>query len=478
MLNYISKHLAVTTLLLGLAGCGIPKLTNNTTRNELPAEYSIGSKADTVNAAGLLWREFFKDPNLAALIDTALANNQELKIALQEIDIARNEIRARKGEYLPLVGVKAGAGADKVARYTNIGAMEATTEIEPGKEMPEPVPDYKVGLYASWELDIWRKLRNAKKAAVSRYLSTVQGKNFVVTNLVAEIANSYYELLALDNQLENIKSNIELQNNALQIVKMQKEATRVTELAVRRFEAQALHTQSLQYNIQQQIVQTENRINYLLGRYPQTIARSSNSFSSLKSNAVNAGIPAQLLSNRPDIQQAEAELAAAKLDVKVARATFYPSIGISAGVGYQAFNPSYLFKSPESILYSIVGDLAAPLINRNAIKATYYTANAKQLQALYEYERTVINAYVEVSNQLANINNLDSSYRLKSQQVDALSQSVDISNNLFRSARADYMEVLLTQRDALEARFELVETKKLQMNTMVNLYKALGGGWR
>ena len=183
------------------------------------------------------------------------------------------------------------------------------------------------------------------------------------------------------------------------------------------------------------------------------------------------------MANRPDIRKAEREVAAARLDVKVAKAKFYPSLGISASVGYRAFNPSYLFKSPESLLYSLAGDLAAPLINRNAIKAAYNSANAKQIQALYNYERTILNAYVEVANQLAKINNLEKSYALKSQQVQALSESIDISNDLFKSARADYMEVLMTQRDALEAKFELIETRKEQMNAVVHIYQALGGGW-
>jgi outer membrane protein TolC len=263
----------------------------------------------------------------------------------------------------------------------------------------------------------------------------------------------------------------------LEIVKLQKEAARVTELAVRKFEAEVLKTKSMQYDIQQNITETENRINFLLGRYPQPIPRSDKAFGDLVPNVVHAGIPSQLLANRPDIKQAELDLSAAKLDVQVAKAQFYPSLGISAAVGYQAFNPAYLFRTPESILYSLGGELVAPLVNRNAIKAMYVNANAKQIQAVYNYERTIINAYVEVANQLAKISNLEKSYDLKSKQVDALNQSIGISNDLFKSARADYMEVLLTQRDALESKFELIETKKQQMNAMVNIYQALGGGW-
>ncbi len=475
MFRNIYKYLGISFISLTYVACKIPALVERTENKTYPASYD--NSRDTANSAELSWRTYFTDPYLLTLIDTALENNQELNITLQEIEVTRNEIRARKGEYLPFVSISAAAGAEKVGRYTSRGASEATTDIKPGKEMPEPLPDYLLAAHATWEADVWHKLHNAKKAATTRYLSTVEGKNFVVTNLVAEIANSYYELLALDNQLDIVKMNIDIQSNALDIVKLQKEAARVTELAVRRFEAEVMNTRSLQYNILQQITETENRINFLLGRRPQRISRSGHAFNTLMPDVVHAGIPSQLLSNRPDIRKAELELAAAKLDVEVAKAQFYPSLGISASIGFQAFNPSYLLRVPESLLYSLAGDLAAPLINKNAIKATYYNANAKQLQAVYNYERTILNAYVEVANQLAKIDNLEKSYALKAKQVEALTQSIDISNDLFRSARADYMEVLMTQRDALESKFELIETQKQQMNAMVNIYHALGGGW-
>jgi len=473
--NHLYKCIGIGCIALGFTACSLPVLTTKTENKAVPAAFNNGQ--DSTNTATVKWKDYFTDPYLAALIDTALKNNQELNITLQEIDIARNEIRARKGEYLPFVGVKGAIGVEKVGRYTSQGAGDATTEIKPGKEMPDPLGDFLIGAYATWEVDIWHKLRNAKKVAISRYLATVEGKNFMVTTLIAEIANSYYELLALDNQLAIVKKNIDILTNALEVVKLQKEAARATELAVRKFEAEVLKTQSLQYGIQQQIIITENKINFLLGRYPQPVTRDHQSFEGLVPATIQAGLPSQLLANRPDIKQAELELAAAKLDVQVAKAQFYPSLGISAGIGYQAFNPSYLLRTPESMLYSLAGDLVAPLVNKNAIKATYLNANAKQIQAVYNYERTILNAYVEVANQLAKIGNLAKSYDLKAKQVQALTQSIEISNDLFKSARADYMEVLLTQRDALESKFELIETKMQQLNAVVNIYQALGGGW-
>ncbi|MFD2288096.1 efflux transporter outer membrane subunit [Pedobacter petrophilus] len=471
----IYKYFGLAVICAAYTACKLPEVAQRAENKNVPAGYS--DSQDSLNSANIQWKTFFTDPNLVNLIDTALKNNQELNITLQDIEIARNEIRARKGDLLPTLGYSVGAGIDKVGRYTSSGAGDASTEITPGKGVPEILPDYRFGVQANWEADIWHKLRNAKKSAVNHYLSTVAGKNFVVTNLVAEVANSYYELLALDNQLDIVKQNIKIQSDALELMKIQKEATRVTELAVRKFQAEVLSSRSLQFSIEQDITEAENKINFLLGRYPQTIIRDGKNFTDLVPPTIASGIPSQLLANRPDIKQAELELAAAKLDVKVAKAQFYPSLGISATVGYQAFNPGYLLRTPESIIYSLAGDLAGPLINKNAIKAEYLTANAKQLQAVFDYEKTILNGYIEVANQMSNINNLQRSYDLKNQQVKALTESIEISNALFRSSRADYFEVLMTQRDALQSKLELIETKKQQLNAVVNIYHALGGGW-
>ncbi len=465
----------IAILLLAIASCA-PNITRQTEKYSAPE--SFNGSHDSTTSANVKWREYFKDPYLSALIDTALSNNQELNIVQQEIEILNFEVGERKGEYLPFLNVGAATGAEKVGRYTSQGANDANTEIMPDKEFPEPLGDFYLGANMSWEIDVWKKLRNAKKAAFTRYLSSMEGRNFLITQLVAEIAEKYYELMALDNQMEIVNSYIEIQQNALNTVKQQKIYAKVTELAVKKFEAELLKTQSMQYILQQEIVETENKINFLIGRYPQPVERSSTQFLELKWDSIHAGVPSQLLENRPDIRQAELELVAAKVDVEIAKAAFYPSIRITAGLGYQAFNPKYLLTTPESLLFSLAGDLMAPVINRNAIKAQYFTANAKQTQAVYEYERSILNAYTEVLNQLNKIQNYALAYELREQQVQVLSQSVEIAGNLFKSARADYMEVLLTQRDALESKMELVETKQEQMHAIVNLYKALGGGWK
>lgn len=476
MINKYSYTIFGFALLVILLPSCAPTLQVKEENNSTPEAYQ--ESKDSVNTATLSWKEFFSDTLLTQLIDTALKNNQELNIIMQEINISKNEIGARKGEYLPFVSLQAGAGAEKVGRYTRDGAVEDNLNIAEDKAFPEPLPDFFVGFNFSWEIDIWKKLRNAKKAAALRYLSSIEGKNFMVSNLVAEIAHSYYELMALDNQLQILQQNISIQKDALKIVKLQKKSAKVTELAVRKFEAEVLKNQSYQFIIQQSIIEAENKINFLLGRFPQEIKRNSPNFNNYNINDIHEGIPSQLLSNRTDIKQAELNLEAAKLDVKVAKAKFYPTLDITSNIGIQAFNVKYLLTSPESILYNIAGDLLAPLINRKAIKANYLNANAKQIQAIYEYEKTILNAFIEVSNQVSKVDNLKKNYDLKEKQVEALSQSINIASNLFKSARADYMEVLLTQRDALEAKMELIDTKIEQMNTKVNVYKSLGGGWK
>lgn len=462
-------------LSLAIAGCKIPALTEIPQSEKMPASFVVAE--DSVNTAKVEWRRFFADKRLTGLIDTALSNNQELAIALQEIEIARNDIRMKHGRLLPVVEAGGGIGIEKAGRYTSQGAGDASTEITPGREVPEWLPDFLVGINASWEVDVWKKLRNAKEAAVKRYLSTVEGRNFVITNLIAEIAGSYYELLALDSELDVVRQAVSLQRNALDIVRIQKQAAAATELAVRKFEAEVLKSESLESEIIRRIKTKELEINNLLGRYPRPIERDTTGILNLIPADIASGIPSQLLNNRPDIRQAEMQLEAARLDVAVARAEFYPSFNISGSLGFQAFNPAYLARFPESLLLSLAGDVAGPLINKNAIRAEYFNADARQTQAVYNYRRTVLNAYIEVATQLSNLENYNKIFEIRSREVNALTASVDIAGALFKNARADYLEVLLTQRDVLESRLELIENRLDQFNTVTGLYRALGGGW-
>ncbi len=394
----------------------------------------------------------------------------------EEIQIARNEAFARSGEYRPFVTLGGGAGVEKSGRHTRDGAVENQLEVAPGRDFPDPLPDFLVGANVSWELDIWHRLRNAQRAAAMRYLGTQEGRNFTITRLVAEVAENYYRLLALDNRLLTLDKTIEIQTQSLKIAEAKKIAGRGTELAVQRFQAEVQKNQSERSIIEQEIVEVENRINFLAGRYPQHVARIEAEFVDLNLNMLSAGVPSQLLQNRPDIREAERRVQAAGLDVQVARARFYPAVVLTGGLGWNAFATGYLFRTPESLIYNLAGDVVGPLINKRAIRADYSTANAAQLQSIYNYQQTVLEAHIEVVNQISKVENLRRSIEVKKQQLASLEASVDSATKLFQNARAEYVEVLLAQREMMEARMVLIETKREQLSAIVNAYQALGGG--
>ena len=466
---------ALAGLVLVMTSC-VPPVVQRAVDRSLPERFD--ALADTNRIAPIPWREYYRDSNLVSLIDSALVHNQELNIAMQEIEIAQNEVLARSGEYLPSVALRAGGGAEKPGHYTRNGAVEEQLEVKPGRKFPSPLPDLVVSATMSWEVDVWNRLRSATKAAALRYAAAGDGARFLVTNLVAELASSYVELLALDTLLQTVDANIVVLKNALVTLEQQKQSARATELAVRRFEAEVKKNESHRFQIVQRIVETRNRINMLAGRFPQDVPRSSASFSGTALALAPVGSPMSLLEHRPDIQRAEHRLQAAELDVISARARYYPSLGLIAGIGYQAIDPALLFSTPESLIYNLAGDVMMPILNRRAITAGYYASNAMQQQAMLEYEQTLRTAVMEVANARGKVANLAEAYAAKQRQVEAMQRSVEAAQALFAAARADYLEVLMTQRDALEASMELIETKVEQLRASIELYRALGGGWK
>ncbi|MDA8693318.1 efflux transporter outer membrane subunit [Saprospiraceae bacterium] len=474
--NKLKSILALSVVVL-MVSCSAPKVVPQEANDNLPNNFSNQYASDENNLADTDWRTYFGDEKLAALIDTALQNNQELNIVMQELLIGQNEVLEKSGEYLPFVNVGAGVSGEKTPRFTREGAVEHNLEVDEGREFPEPLGDFQFGATASWEVDIWRKLRNAKDATQLRYLAATEGRNFLVSNLISEISENYYELMALDNLLQIINENAAIQQDALDKVRIQKTNAQANQLVVNRFAALLLNTQNLQYNIKQKIVEAENRIHFLVGQYSSDVDRNATGFMTMPIDDIQAGVPAQLLQNRPDIRQAEYNLQASNIDIKVARADFFPRLDITAGVGFKAFNPSFLL-DPESILVNLVGDLTAPLLNKRAIKARYNMSTAMQVQSVIQYEQTVLQAYTDVLNQLSKLDNFSNSLDTKQKEVDLLTESVDIANSLFQYAKADYVEVLLTQQEVLDAKMELVETKLQQLQAKVQIYRALGGGWK
>jgi NodT family efflux transporter outer membrane factor (OMF) lipoprotein len=438
---------------------------------------------DTISVGSTPWRQFFQDPALAGLIDTALQQNLDLKVAVQRVEVFQAQYLARRGALFPSVSAVGTAGLDHYGKYTMTGIGNFDTNlsqnIADNQRVPTALtPDLFVGLRSSWEIDLWGKLRSRRKAAYLRVLGSEQGRNLVVTNLVADVARAYYELLTLDNQLAILLRNTRFQQEGLRLIRIQKQAGRVTELAVQQFAAQALRTESLAYETRQRITETETQLNQLLGRYPQAIRRGPAlpNQSGLPTK-LSAGLPASALLRRPDVRQAELQLRATSADVDAARAAFLPSLTLTPYVGLNAFRANVLL-NPSSVVYGAVAGLAGPILNRAQYRADFREAVANNYEGYYRYQQALQTGFREVVVGLQGLQNFQSVVDLRTREVEQLTSAVATSNDLFVAGYASYLEVITAQRSVLEAELSLAETRQALLLQSVNLYRALGGGWQ
>lgn len=468
----------LVTAIVCLSGCKVMQPVKHASSIKAPETFE--SQTDSTGIGAIQWKDFFKDPNLAALIDTALLNNPDLKMAVQRIEMARTNIMVAQGALLPSVNAEVSGGGRKFGDYTMDGVGNYDTNfsenIDADRRLPAPfMPDYFTGLRSSWEIDIWGKLKTQKKAAYTRFLASEKGRHLVTTSLIAQVARLYYELLAMDLELVIIRKNITLQQSAVENIKIQKEGGRANELGVRQFTAQLLNTQSLEIQINQRIVEAENSLNLLLGRFPQKIQRGGRLDENLPER-VQAGIPSKMLIRRPDIQQAELELLANHADLQAARLAFLPSLNITGMLGFNAFKGSLLFNS-GSIAYSALGGLAAPIFNRKALKAGQKRLEAASIESLYAYNKAILTGFQEVSTSLKKIDNTKKLADFKQQEVDVLQQAVVTSRDLFLTGYATYLEIITAQKTVLEAELSLTDVQKDQHLALIELYRSLGGGW-
>lgn len=467
--NKVLYLAVILATLLCIGACKTPQATT------LPKDTLKASLASMVRDSSVTispaWRDFFQDSVLRSLIDTALQNNHDLKITLQELAIAKSAITAKQGALLPSISANVGAGISKVGRYTAEGAGNVGTELTPGRKIPTVIPDLAPTLQMDWTVDLWGKLNSDKKSAVERYLASEAGQRAIKSQLVADVAENYYALLALDYKLLVMQQYIALQKNAVRIARIQKEADADTQLAVEKFEAELAKAQADEYVLRQSIIETENNLNLLLGRLPQPIARAKSDFLQLPMPATAHALSTQLLLQRPDVVQAEHALEAAKWDVETARKEFLPSFNLSAAVGLNAFNPKYLVKLPESLIFSALGSLTAPLINKKAIQANFSQADALQIEALYNYDKALMTAYIETCTLQSKIANLKQLRQFKQKQDEALMRAVSAAQKLYLNNRATYLEVIDSERGQLDCKMELIDTKLQQLSTLIDMYR-------
>jgi NodT family efflux transporter outer membrane factor (OMF) lipoprotein len=463
-------------LSVGLHSCKAPTIaTNSNSLPNMPLSFNNG-KAASVNDS-LIWVKLSADSILNAYIESAIKNNTNILLAYQKIELARSQQLFTRGNLRPQVNIGGSSSLRKFGLYTMDGAGNIVTEITPGKFVPIALPDYYVGVQGSWEIDFRKKLSNLDKSALAKILSSQEGLKYVTGSLAADVALSYYELLALDNELLVIKESALKEKEALDYMKAQKEAGKVNELVVQQFTAQYYNLQILEKEVLQLIAKEENRLNLLLGRYPQQIERKKENLF-----ATNYLIPTTLRSdvllNRPDIKAAEWLLESAKFDVLAARAAFYPSFSINMGLGFQAFNLAYFFTTPQSIAYQLVGNFFQPILNRTAIQSQFNYAKANQLDALYQYQQSLLTAFMEVSNEIKEYENLENIKMLTELKLNEYKKASESWLDLYKAARITYLDVLLSQQNALQTNIELIKLHNRKQSSYIKLFKNLGGNWK
>jgi multidrug efflux system outer membrane protein len=436
-----------------------------------PNKYRNATTTDTTSIADIKWKDFFTQSDLVKLIDDALAKNNDLQIAEKNIKIANLQFKQSKWNSVPQVNAYANASS---ARLSDNSLNGLSTSQFLGQHH---VDDYAAGLNLSWEADIWGKFRNTKKRAQAIYLQTTEAKKATQTLVVANVSKGYYDLLMLDAQLDIAKKTLVLNDSIVFVVNLQYEAGQVTLLAKQQTEAQRLIAAKLVPQLEQNIQLQENAISVLSGTYPEAKERSTTLNSIEVSENNPAGIPAQLLSKRPDVKSAELALQAANARVGITKAYFYPSLNITAVGGVNSFESSNWFNIPASLFGSIVGGLTAPLLNSKKIRTNFEVAKIERDKSVIEFRQTVLVAVSEVSGSLVKIEKLKEQYTIANERTKTLQKAVTNATLLFKNGLANYIEVIVAQGNLLQAELELASLKKDRLAANVELYRALGGGW-
>ncbi|WP_214226406.1 efflux RND transporter permease subunit [Pedobacter sp. B4-66] len=476
-----SKVIAVIAVVVFISSCSVKKDAPNYKHQGVPVTYN--QNTDTTTIATTKWKDFFKDNHLISLIDTALLNNADMKQALHHIEMAKANLRMRKGATLPNLDLAVEAGLHRFGFYTADGIGNYDTNfsgnLKENERLPNPLPDYFVGIRASWEIDLWGKLKNKKQAALNKFLASYEGQKLVQTELITNVATAYFELLTLNEELEILNRNINLQQNGLKLIQVQKEAGVATELGVQQFKAVLANSKTKEQEVLQQISLMQNHLNFLTGRFESPISLNENGLEQLLSEkTLDNGTPLQMIALRPDIRQAGLELIASQKEIKAAKAAFLPAIVLAPRIGLQSFDFSKLFQTQTALAYGLVGGLTAPVFNQHTIRAEYEAYKASYGIAFQNYEKIVLKAYNEVQDALKSHQFINQKRVYISDEVKALNSSVRAANDLFLAGRVTYLDIITTQRNVLDAELNEVQAKKQQILNQISLYKALGGGWK
>jgi len=422
---------------------------------------------DSTSIANVSWKEIFTDPILQGHITKALENNLDVRIAVQNITSAEAYLKQAKAAYEPTLSVGPNYTFQTQSINTQFGQIIGERRY---------VNQFDITATIGWEADLWGKMKSQQKAQLATYLGTLAAHKAVKSDLVASIASAYFQLLTYDDQKRIIEETIKVRENNLETTKALKEAGTLTEVAVQQSEALVYNAKSLLIDIDTQIQLLENTVSMLMGEPSQTIARSSLRSQSLP-NSLALGYPASLLSNRPDVMQAEFNLMNAFELTNVAKAQFYPTLKLTGSGGVQSVDIDHLF-SVNSLFANVVAGLAQPILNKRQIKTNYDVSLANKETAYLNFRKSILMAGKEVSDAIRVFSVQDSFIDLKKKELDSYKKSVDYSQELVNYGMANYLEVLNASVNSLNAELNISNAEYSKMKAAVDLYQALGGGWK
>lgn len=438
------------------------KITKPYTKPATTVNYREAESIDSTNIGMMKWSELFTDTALQQLISDGLAANLDLKIAIERINQASVNLKLSKVAFLPSVNGNVSVKESRLAFPQGFGLFDQSTQ-------------YDLGISAGWEIDVWGKLNSAKKSAVANLLATDAAKRAVQTQLIANIANSYYELLLLDEQLKVLKMTAQNREKDAETIKVLFENSIINGVAVVQSEANFYEAELAIPDIEQKIIETEHTLCMLLAKSPTKINRSTLEQQKLVYD-LKIGVPMQLLANRPDVQQAEYNFRIAFEESNVARANFYPALTISGAAGFSSFGLKDWFTN-GSLFGNIAGGLTQPIFNKGINKARLATALSLQKEALYNFEFSMLKASEEVSNALSKYDKATLKEEKRKRQLEALVKAVDFNKELLNNSTTNYTDVLTAEQNLLNAQLRGIDDQSQKLHAVVNLYRALGGGW-
>ncbi|MGG8496819.1 efflux transporter outer membrane subunit [Tenacibaculum sp. TC6] len=462
----ISKTLVVVVMATTLQSCFVAKDYVRPELKETEHLYRTDNlPKDSLSMAGVSWRDMFVDAHLKKYIQEGLQNNLDIRVALQQMAAAEAYMKQGKAGYLPNIGIGAKATHQELAKNSQFGSF-----------FNGSIDQYELTGNLSWEADIWGKIRSNKRAGSAGYLQSVAAHQAVKTRLVSAIASTYYQLMALDAQLEITEKTIATRESSVSTIQELKNAGQVTQVAVDQNIAQYNKARALKVDLDAAIFRTENALNLLLGRTSVVIERNKLGEQEF-ATAIKLGVPATLLSNRPDVMAAEYGVIRAFEATNVARSNFYPSLTLTASSGFQSLELDKLL-SANSLFANIVGGLTQPIFNQRKIKTQHEVAKAQQEQALLNFKKTLLTAGNEVSNALYSYNAETEKFEYRKNEVEALRRAEENSEELLKNGYANYLDLLTARESALNAELNVINNKLNQLLSVVNLYEALGGGWK